>query len=128
MSYPASGPLVILSFFRNRWVRRAVSVGMIFLLVALAQSVLTLWNKKDIVTERRQELVQLEAENQKLKDRLAESQTPSFVERVARETLGLVKEGETMVILGRTQNSEPNDQTKAEENLPNWKKWWRLFF
>lgn len=128
MSRPASGPLLVLALFKNRWVRLAVRVGGIVLLIALAQSVLSLWNKKDIVAERQQVLRQLEQENQKLKDKLAESQTPGFIERVARETLGLVKEGETMVIIRPITQSDQSDQLKTEENIPNWKKWWGLFF
>lgn len=119
---------MILTFFKNRWVRLIIHAGMVLLAIALARSSLTLWNKKDIVDQRRQVLVQLEAENQKLKKQLAETQAPGFVERVAREALGLVKEGETVVLIRPVTQSDQSDQLKTEETVPNWKRWWGLFF
>ena len=112
----------------NRLVRLVAVAGSIALIVSMAGSVWGVWQKGDIVRERRDSLAKLEAESRDLQKKLAETQRPEFVERVAREKLGLVKPGETVVLINKSQNSNLNDQTKTEVSLPNWKKWWRLFF
>ena len=50
------------------------------------------------------------------------------MERMAREKLGLVKEGETIVIMKNEKLKMTNEEQEVEENSPNWKKWWGLFF
>ncbi len=109
---------------------RIIVVGIsLFVVVSLSQSVWRLWKKQDFVGEREMALVQEKALNAKLKQEFEEAQTPEFVEREAREKLGMTREGETIVILPKSQIPNPNDQEKQKEPLiSNWKKWWRLFF
>lgn len=75
-------------------------------------------------------LHKLEVKNKELKTKLEEVKTAEFIERQARDNLGLVKEGETLVIipqkvidsvLGLTQKPE-------EIRLFNPLGWWKLFF
>lgn len=112
----------------RRFTNLIIVIISLFLMVGLAQSSYRLWKKQDIVAERQAKLSEVEAEHIALKRRLEEAKTESFVERMAREKLGLVKEGETIVIVDKSQNSNLNDQEKPEENTPNWKRWWALFF
>ena len=67
-----------------------------------------------------------EEENRKLKERLAEITSPEFVEREAREKLGYGKEGETLLVLPN-QNSTQYSEKSAQEEGPNWRKWWKLY-
>lgn len=53
--------------------------------------------KKDL-NVRQQELNKLKEKNQKLQDEVDMSKTDAYIEKLARERLGLVKEGETPVI------------------------------
>jgi len=116
--------------FRHPVFRLVVTLVSILLAVGLSRSTWVLWGKRDIVREREEVLGKLKADNEVLRSRLAEAESTAFVERVAREQLGLVREGEKVVILPTSRIRYPNDQVKheAEEVLPNWKKWWKLFF
>lgn len=101
-------------------------IGAIVIL-GLSRSVYGLWRRGDVTHARKEELVRRQEENNALLQKLEEARSPSYVEQVAREKLGMVKEGEAIVIVPKTQNPEPNGQINTEE-IPNWKKWWGLFF
>ena len=99
----------------------------IILGVGIVRSVYTLSQKKGILTERQQVLSQLTAKNRQLQQELKEATSPAFIEQAARDKMGLVKPGETVVIIDKSQIPNFNEQ-KNPENLPSWKQWWRLFF
>lgn len=71
----------------------------------------------------------LEIKNKELKKRLAEVQSPDFIEKEVRNKLGLSKKGETVVVI-------PEDKlklilgasTSAQIRLPNWLGWLKVFF
>lgn len=115
---------------KYRIVRLVIISVSAILIVTLSRSIWDLWRRRDILGERQSALKRLEAENNRLKGELSYSESPFFVEQEARNRLGLGREGETVVILPKSQILSPNDQTRGEkeENLPNWKRWWRLFF
>lgn len=54
--------------------------------------------KKALLNDCKVELNEMEIENQNLMDEVKMSNTYSYVERLAREKLGLIKEGETVVV------------------------------
>ena len=112
----------------RRFVKLVVLVVGLVLIATLAGSSYRLWKKRDIVSERRIIFTELETENGRLKELLEQSKSEMFIERIAREKLGLVKEGETAVLIEKPSavSSQPSDNT--EENVPNWKKWWGLLF
>lgn len=107
-----------------RFVRPIIWLVSLLLVVSLTRSVASLLEKRNIVRVQEEQLQRLEAENKQLQDALTQAETPEFVERVAREKLGLVKDGETIVILPQQQVSV----TQTSEKIPNWKQWWGLFF
>ena len=111
----------------RKLVRVAVLGMCIVLGVGILRSVYTLSQKKGIVAQRRKVLAELLDKNRQLQEDLREATSPAFIEQAARDKLGFVREGETVVIMDRTQNSELNDQKTIQE-LPSWKQWWRLFF
>lgn len=115
-----------MKIFKSRLFKLLVLVASLILIVTLSRSVYNLWQRRDIVSQRARELARQKAENQRLKQKLSEVQTPEFVERQAREKLGLVKPGEVVVLVPKTEAGS-EDQT-ATQPLPNWQKWWRLFF
>lgn len=105
-------------------------IGILVLLISLGLSlgagraIIDLWQRRDIVRVRQEELSALTRQNEELTRKLADIQSQSYVERVARDKLGLVKEGESLVIV---------PQATAGAELPagdiaNWKLWWQLFF
>lgn len=54
--------------------------------------------KKEEISKKQQEVIQLKMENTRLKDDVKMSTTDLFIEKLAREKCGLIKEGETPVI------------------------------
>ena len=95
-------------------------------MVRLTGNVWRLWKAGDRIKQAELEVRSQESENQKLQKRLAEVQSPEFIEREAKEKLGLVKEGEEIVILPETK-LEPSFAKASEGRQSNWRKWWKLY-
>lgn len=72
----------------------------------------------------------LEVKNKELKENLERVKNPRFIEEQARDKLGLVKEGETLVIIPQEKIDSILGLTKKVEEirLPNWQGWLRLFW
>lgn len=112
---------------RNRWFKLVIFLISLAIVVTAPSSLYEMWQRRDILRQRQVVRDSLAAKNEALKRELAEAETPEYVEKVARENLGLIKEGETIILMPRTQNVRSNDQINTQE-IANWKKWWRLFF
>jgi len=77
-------------------------------------------------SEAEERLEKLKKENEDLKRELEYKKSEEFTESEIRNKLGLVKEGETVVILPKDDKSNKNGENKVA--IPNWQKWWNLFF
>lgn len=93
------------------------------LMVRLSGSVWRLWKAGERIEQAEQEVKNQEAENQNLKKRLAEVQSPEFIEKEAREKLGLGRPGEEIVVLPEV----PVAPSMPAVDGPNWRKWWRVY-
>ncbi len=101
-------------------------VILVFLLVAvfsLSKNIINLIKKGLSIKQEQQELQQLEQENQQLKAELDYIQTEQFLEKEARNNLGLTK-GEVVIVLPSDFYEEA--PAESQEELPAWKKWWEL--
>ena len=82
------------------------------------------------IAEFTAELDVLEAENAELEDRLSSLNTPAEIERLARERLGYVREGETAFVVIPTQDPSEGSgegqaiETEVEAEEPWYKQWW----
>ncbi len=92
--------------------------------VSTGRQVVKLSQAKARLDKAEQKLDNLKLENQKLKGELQFRETPEFVEKAAREKLGLAKEGETVVILPKIEDQKVEQNAKGS-NLKNWLQ--RLF-
>lgn len=101
-----------------------ISLG---LSVSALRTIVDLWHRRDIMVERQTELSNRTKENKKLEEELQQIGTDQYAEKIARDTLGLVKEGEAIVILPGT-GSRNSNQKAGSERISNWEKWWQLFF
>jgi cell division protein FtsB len=102
-------------------------VGLLVTIFGLSQSVLRLMGRKSILKTKQEELLRLQKDQEALQNKLTLAQSPEFIEKEAREKLNLGKIGETIVLI---EEGEVQAQTKEKEKIamPNWKKWWNLFF
>src|SRR5882672_8649241 len=93
----------------------------------LAKNLYQTYQNSTVLTLARQKLAVLQEENKKLLAENAEAKSPGFIERQAREVLGLVKPGEVVVILPPPEAS-PAPSTADKLVRPIWQQWWSLFF
>ena len=108
-------------------VRIVILIIFVTMGIGIIRSVYTLSQKKGIIAERQQVLRELSDKNKKLQEDLRQATSPAFIEQAARDKLGLVKEGETVVIMDKTKVENITDNGNPRE-LPSWKQWWQLFF
>lgn len=100
------------------------------LIVNLSRSIYDIWRKKDIVHEREAALAEAQEQNEELKKKIADAESPEFIEKVAREKLGLVKDKEVVVLMDTSKitSKDSENEAKSLDTDPNWKRWWKLFF
>lgn len=116
-----------LTFFRTRLFRTVFLLICLTIGVGVVRSVVVVAQKRGIVAERRAILTREQIKRAKLEQELREATSPAFIERAARDKLGLVKEGEKVIIMDKSQISNLNSQ-KIPQEIPSWKQWWQLFF
>lgn len=114
-------------------IRKIVLGAIILLILVTAYNLLVQINDALRSGERlsfqAETVYKLEAKNRELKKKLSEVQSREFIEKEARNKLGLGKVGETIVII-------PEEKLKmilgasqsAEIKLPNWLGWLKVFF
>lgn len=101
----------------------------LFLSFGLLRTIIEGVQKNGIVSERKRQLAEVQAENQRLKQEIAFADSPEFLERVARDKLGLAKEGETVVLMSSPAAVRAlRPATEPEADAPSWRLWWKLFF
>ena len=104
-----------------------ITVGILLLAINnLVRSMYDIWQKKDFITQAQKNLDFQKQENQRLKSALSYSQTAEFIEKEARDKLFMIKEGEQKVLI--PQESGNSSEPLKEDDNPNWRKWWNLFF
>lgn len=94
--------------------------------VSAGRTIYQLWRRQDVLKSRESELIRLQDTNKILERTLQDMGSESYVEMMAREKLGLVREGETIVILQNSEFSTQNSEQKVTRS--NWRRWWGLFF
>jgi hypothetical protein len=104
-----------------------IVVGMV-MAVKTSENVMRLWKAGKGVENTRIKVKEAEKENESLKKRLFEVRSDDFVEREARDKLGMGKEGEMILILPEMNKLEASSAKDSEERQETWRKWWNLYF
>ncbi|MGE5041658.1 MAG: FtsB family cell division protein [Candidatus Levyibacteriota bacterium] len=101
----------------------------LFMLAILARNIIvsitSSYNRARMVEDLRGALEQKKQEQAYLTQKVYYAKTDQFVEDQARRKLGLVLPGEKVVIDERIDPGKPQVITPE---MPNWQKWWKLFF
>ena len=79
------------------------------------------------VQEADDRLKELRKENEALKNELKYKESNEFAEKEIRDKLGLVKEGEAIVVIPQESSGQPQESS-GQDTRPNWQKWRDLFF
>jgi len=98
----------------------------LILCVSTSRTILDLLKRQDIVKIRQAELQRIKMENKILEQSLSDMTSPSYIERIARDKLGLIREGESVVIIGSLEASESG--VKQDRTAQIWRQWFELFF
>jgi len=111
-------------------IRLIVIIGGLVLCVGLVRSLAgNLW-KIDQVEERKEVLQKELTKHEELETKLREATSAAFIEKEAREKLGLAREGETIVLMGKKDAADTSGahQNAVDTQATGWKVWWSLFF
>ena len=87
-------------------------------------------SSEDRLSAQAEAVYQLETTNRQLKKKLSEVKSPQFIEKEARDKLGLGKPGETIVVIPEEKLKSVMEASNSAQDirLPNWLGWWRVFF
>jgi cell division protein FtsB len=110
----------------KRLITGIICIVCLIFIFNIVKSIVSLWQRGSLVTDQQAILTQKQQENETLKAKLQEAESPEFIERQAREKLNLQKEGEVVVVLPKSQNLNANDQKEIIPVIPNWKQWWKM--
>ncbi len=101
----------------------------ISLIVSLTRSIIDTLKKSEAVTYEEERFAKVKNENEELKITYENLQTPQYVEKQARDSLGLGREGEVVVILPPDlDRAQVADNKQANLNTPVWREWLELIF
>lgn len=104
----------------------SIVVICLYLIMTSVRALVGLWQAGDKITVRERALVTLERENRSLLAEQAKASSSGFVEKMARDKLGLSKPGEEVIVVPEELVAERSVASVAA--VPNWKKWVKLWF
>lgn len=84
----------------------AVAAFVVYMSVSYLLGFVQILRMQNEIERVRAEIEAVEAQNQQLREELAYLQSDEYIEKVAREELGLVMPGETAVIVATPQGSQ----------------------
>lgn len=103
----------------------------IFILLVAGFLIITNWKinkKRAVLTARieslRKEIQILEEKNKELKEGISQSGSEEYLEKVAREQLGLKAPGEEVFVINKEGKEEQPEIKQNEKNFWNPKGWW----
>lgn len=103
-----------------------VGIGLI---VNLSRDILRLLKAGDRVRQTQLQVEELEKRHLEFEELKKYYQSEEFIEEQARNKLNLVREGETIVILPPNVGELVGWEEKENpQEIPNWRKWFKLFF
>lgn len=116
---------------KKRLVSLVILILGIGLIINLSRDILRLLRAGDQIRLAETRIEELEREREELGELREYYQSEEFIEEEARNKLNMAREGETVVILPpnvRELVGRKGSEVSQQEQLPNWKKWWELFF
>lgn len=111
---------------RKRLLRWLIIIVCFYLIVTTTQAIVDLWRSGDKLTRRERELAALQAQQQELLKQKKTVESQDYMERVARNQLGLSKPGEEVIIV--PSDLLASGPVASADATPNWQKWARLLF
>lgn len=108
----------------------AIVVG-ILLSVTLIRNILVISSANQKIEKVKKEIAEIESKNNLLQKQLEKTSREEYLEEQARNKLGLVREGEVVIVLPDEDTLRQFSPKIPEEEVslpdPTWKKWLNLF-
>jgi cell division protein FtsB len=108
---------------------------LLYALVATGQKAVDNYRLNQEADRLRADIVGLRAENIQLQQSLEDARTDVAIETIAREQLGLIRQGDHPVVIVGQPAAAPNRlesqesaQSQAAADSPVWRQWWDYFF
>src|SRR3989344_1531450 len=95
----------------------------VFLAFNSFNKIMTFRENAKTVENAQERLERLKKENEALKKEFEYKKSEEFAEGEIRNKLGLAKEGETVLILPKEQDSSQLTVDSSQKTKPNWVKW-----
>ncbi len=109
----------------------AAWILVVILVVSTIKNVNRVIAIRNQVSQEKAKVEKMRVENKELQDQILEAQSQEFIDKQIRDRLGLIKDGETIVVLPDEEivkSMAPNMEMEEKIFLdPNWKKWMKLF-
>ncbi|MDD5147824.1 MAG: septum formation initiator family protein [Candidatus Daviesbacteria bacterium] len=104
----------------------------IFLIISLVRSIVDIWQKGSLLDREEEKYAQVKLEYEELNAEYEMLESPDYIERTARDKLGLSKEGEMVVVLPPVISISPSEATitdipKPEKREEVWQLWANWF-
>lgn len=101
----------------------------LLIIQGLVRSIWTLWEKKDVLVSKQEELTRAKKRYENLKAQEKRVRDPQFAEGEIRNKLFLVKPDEKIVVLPSGVVSEKMQEKKEKTvEKPSYQQWFSLFF
>lgn len=104
-----------------------ITIGLlIIIIINLSISLVSLWGKRDLLTNTQNQLTRAVREKGDLEAKIKKTSDPAFVEEQARDKLFLGKPGDVLVLIPTASPSAMEKENTDTTSI--WQYWWKLFF
>lgn len=116
----------------GKYLKRLLFVLIVFAIVSVGRTTFDLLEKGKRIDEAEGKVEQLKKEQEQLLEAKEEVESDEFIEKEAREKLGLAKPGETVVVLPEEETLRrlaPKERVEEVTAQPQiWQRWVEMFF
>lgn len=120
----------ITGYFK-KFVGYVTLILLVLIVISIIRNVGKAMSIRAEVAKERMRVEALKKENEELQARISQTQSDEFVEKQIRDKLGLIKEGEIVVVLPDEEILRSlAPKLESEEDAlpdPNWVRWLKLF-
>lgn len=116
----------------KKYFKHILLIVTVFLVVSISRSTVNMLDRGKALDKAKENVEVLEKEQARLLKLQEKADSDQFVEKEARNKLGLSRPGETVVVLPPEdvlrKFAPPAEKESFVEELPIYKRWTRLFF
>ena len=109
------------------WIRIIIALLVAYIVFSVGKVLYQNYKVNKEVAALKVQVEELKKANKEYSDKILYYQSPSYREKIARERLGLQKEGESVVVILPEERPKETEQG-PKDTSPNYLKWWNYFF